>query len=84
MTCVPGAPGAPGRDGAKGDLGSREKLGPKDHVALTERKEPRENLGSGVPPDKKENEGERASVELLHTRTGRIVFGKTMTIKIQE
>ena len=70
MTCIPGAPGAPGRDGAKGDLGSPGKLGSRDHVVLTERKEQRESLESRVPPDKKDSEGTKVTVEShdwLHT-----------------
>ena len=70
MTCIPGAPGAPGRDGAKGDLGSSGKTGTRDHVVLMERKEQRENLGSRVPPDKKDSGGTKVTVERhdwLHT-----------------
>ena len=58
------SPGAPGRDGAKVDLGS------PGHVVLMERKEQRESLGSRVPPDKKDSEGTKATVErqdLLYT-----------------
>ena len=60
----PRSPGAPGRDGAKVDLGS------PGHVVLMERKEQRESLGSRVPPDKKDSEGTKATVErhdLLYT-----------------
>ena len=49
---------------------ARGKLGPKDHVVLMERKEQRENLGSRVPPDKKDSEGTKVTVERhdrLHT-----------------
>ena len=38
---------------------AREKMGPRDHLELTERKEQRESLGSRVPPDKKESEGNK-------------------------
>ena len=58
----PRSPGAPGRDGAKVDLGS------PGHVM--ERKEQRESLGSRVPPDKKDSERTKATVErhdLLYT-----------------
>ena len=53
----PRSPGAPGRDGAKVDLGS------PGHVVLMERKEQRESLGSRVPPEEKESEGTKATVE---------------------
>ena len=58
---------------------ARGKLGPRDHVVLTERKEQRESLGSRVPPDKKESEGTKATVERhdwLHTWTGRSAHGE--------
>ena len=53
----PRSPGAPGRDGAKVDLGI------PGHVVLMERKEQRESLGSRVPPDKKDSEWTKATVE---------------------
>ena len=49
---------------------AREKMGPRDHLELTEGKEQRESLGSRVPPDKKDSEGTKATVEphdWLHT-----------------
>ena len=70
LTCIPESPGAPGRDGTKGDRVAQGKPGPKDHVVLMERKEQRESLGSRVPPDKKDSEGTKATVERddwLHT-----------------
>ena len=65
MPGSPGAPGRDGRDGAKGDPAARERLDPRDHVVLTEIKEQRENLGSKVPPVKKDSEGTKVTVELL-------------------
>ena len=49
---------------------ARGKLGPRDHVVLMERKEQREGLGSRDPPDKKDPEETKATVERhdwLHT-----------------
>jgi len=43
----------------------RGRLDPRDHLVLKERKEQKENLGSRVPPAKKESEGTKATVELL-------------------
>ena len=54
----------------KETLAARGKLGPRDHVVLMERKGQKESLGSRVPPDKKESEGTKATVEpqdWLHT-----------------
>ena len=66
---------------------ARGKLGPRDHVVLTERKEQRERLGSRVPPDKKGSEGIKATVERhdwLHIWTGRSALGKRDTAQIQD
>ena len=66
---------------------ARGKLGPRDHLVLTERKEQRESLGSRVPPDKKESEGTKATVERhdwLHIWTGRSALGKRHTAQIQD
>jgi len=44
---------------------ARGRLDPRDHLVLKEREEQKENLGSRVPPAKKESEGIKARVELL-------------------
>ena len=62
---------------------ARGRLGPRDHVVLMERKEQRETLGSKVQPDRKDSEGTKATVELLHTRTGRSVPGQATRKQIQ-
>ena len=49
---------------------ARGKMGPRDQVVLTERKDERESLGSRVLPAKKESEGTKATAErrdCLHT-----------------
>jgi len=49
---------------------ARGRLDPRDHLVLKERKEQRENLGSSVPPAKRESKGTKARVILrgcLHT-----------------
>ena len=62
---------------------ARGRLGPRDHVVLMERKEQRETLGSEVQPDRKDSEGTKATVELLHTRTGMSVPGQATRKQIQ-
>jgi len=44
---------------------ARERLDHRDHLALKERKERKEKLGSRVPPAKRESKGTKARVELL-------------------
>ena len=66
LTCIPEALGHLVEMEPKETWAARGKMGPRDHVVLTERKEQRESLEFRVLPAKRDSKETKATVALLH------------------